>query len=41
MNLYYDRYAKLTPEDIQRAAKKYLIEQGRTVVTLTSAGGAK
>jgi zinc protease len=41
MNLYYDLYAKLTPEDIQRVARKYLIEQGRTVVTLTSAGGAK
>jgi len=41
MNLYYDQYAKLTPEDIQRVAKKYLLEQGRTVVTLTSAGGAK
>ena len=41
MNRYYDEYAKLTPADIQRVAKKYLVEQGRTVVTLTSAGGTK
>jgi zinc protease len=39
INRYYDLYAKLTPEDIQRAAKKYLIDNNRTVVTLT--GGAK
>jgi len=41
MNRYYDEYAKLTPADIQRVAKKYLVEQGRTVVTLTSAGGTR
>ena len=41
MNRYYDEYAKLTPADIQRVAKKYLVEQGRTVVTFTSAGKMK
>lgn len=38
---FYDTYAKLTPEDIQRAAQKYLMERNRTIVTLTSNGGAK
>ncbi len=42
MNRYYDEFAKLTPADIQRVAKKYLIEKNLTVVTLTTkAGGAK
>jgi zinc protease len=41
-NRFYDTYAKLTPEDIQRAARKYLVDRNRTIVTLTSsAGGAK
>jgi zinc protease len=35
LNLLYDRYAQLTPEDIQKAAAKYLVESGRTMVTLT------
>ncbi|HWQ55642.1 MAG TPA: pitrilysin family protein [Bryobacteraceae bacterium] len=35
----YARYAALTPDDIQRAARKYLIDEGCTIVTLT--GGAK
>jgi zinc protease len=36
-------YAQLTPEDICAAAKKYLIEQNRTIVTLTGpkGGGAQ
>ena len=38
---YYDAYAKLTPADIQNAAKKYLIEKNRTIVTLTTKEGAK
>lgn len=38
---YYDMYAKLTPEDLARAARQYLTERNRTVVTLTSVGGAK
>jgi zinc protease len=40
INRYYDAYAKLTPEDIQKAARKYLIDKNRTVVTLTSGGVA-
>jgi predicted Zn-dependent peptidase len=40
INRYYDAYAKLTPEDIQKAARKYLIDRNRTVVTLTSGGVA-
>jgi zinc protease len=35
----YALYAQLTPEDIRDAARKYLTDTGRTVVTLT--GGAK
>jgi predicted Zn-dependent peptidase len=38
---YYQTYAKLTPQDIQNAAKKYLVDKNRTVVTLTSEDGAK
>jgi len=36
-------YAQLTPEDIRAAARKYLAESGRTIVTLTgiAAGGGK
>ena len=36
-------YAQLTPEDIRAAARKYLVETGRTIVTLTGppAGGGK
>jgi zinc protease len=41
INTLYDQYAKLTPEDIQKAAAKYLVEKGRTIVTLTGPGGAK
>jgi zinc protease len=41
INTLYDQYAKLTPEDVQKAAAKYLLEQGRTIVTLTGPGGAK
>jgi len=41
INRYYDEYAKLTPRDIQNAARKYLIDKNRTVVTLTSTAGAK
>ena len=40
-NRYYDMYANLTPEDIERVAKKYLADHNRTTVTLTSTGGAK
>ena len=41
MNALYDRYASLTPEDVRQAAAKYLVEKGRTIVTLTGPGGAK
>jgi zinc protease len=40
MNRIYEQYSQLTPEDVQRAAAKYLVEKSRTIVTLT-AGGAK
>jgi len=39
MNNLFDRYAGLTPEDIQKTAAKYLTEKNRTIATLT--GGAK
>jgi zinc protease len=35
MNRFYDMFAKITPEDVQQAAKQYLVESGRTIVTLT------
>lgn len=38
---YYDAYAKLTPADIQNAARKYLIEKNRSIVTLTTKADAK
>jgi zinc protease len=41
INRYYEAYAKVTPADIQKAARKYLIEKNRNVVTLTSTAGAK
>lgn len=41
MNRYYDMYSRLTPADIQRAAKKYLIDKNLDVVTLTTKAGAK
>ena len=37
----YAIYAQLTPEDIQAAARKYLVADGRTIVTLTGKGGAR
>ncbi len=33
----YAQYAALTPEDLRDVARKYLIESGRTIVTLTGA----
>jgi zinc protease len=33
----YAQYGALTPEDIREMARKYLIESGRTIVTLTGA----
>jgi zinc protease len=39
----YTLYSRLTPEDIRAAARKYLTENNRTIVTLTgpAAGGGK
>ncbi len=39
----YDLYAQLTPDDVRNAARRYLAEQNRTIVTLATrqAGGAK
>ncbi len=41
MNKLYAQYARLTPEDVRQAARKYLSEKGRTIVTLTGPEGAK
>ncbi|HWB84608.1 MAG TPA: pitrilysin family protein [Bryobacteraceae bacterium] len=41
INKIYDRYAELTPQAVQRAAAKYLVEDGRTIVTLTGPEDAK
>jgi Predicted Zn-dependent peptidases len=40
LNRLYDLYAKATPADIQKIAGKYLVEKGRTIVTLKG-GNAK
>jgi zinc protease len=36
INRLYDVYASLTPEDLRAAARKYLVENNRTIVTLTA-----
>jgi zinc protease len=41
LNALFEQYQKLTPEDVQQAAAKYLIEKNRTIVTLTGPGGSK
>ncbi len=45
LNKLYEQYAQLTPEDVQKVAAKYLVESGRTIVTLTGpspdSGGAR
>jgi len=35
INRVYDLYASITPEDIRNVARKYLVENNRTIVTLT------
>ncbi|MCC6859886.1 MAG: insulinase family protein [Bryobacterales bacterium] len=40
INRIYDMYAKVTPDDILQAARKYLAADGRTIVTLTGAARA-
>ena len=41
INTYLDRMAKVTKEDIQRVAKKYFVEDNRTVIHLVPAAAAK
>jgi zinc protease len=41
MNKLFEQYARLTPQDVQQAAAKYLTENARTIVTLDAAGAAK
>ena len=41
MNKLYEQYASLTPEDVQQAAARYLVEKSRTIVTLAGPGGGK
>jgi zinc protease len=38
INRIYELYARVTPDDIRNVARKYLVDQGRTIVTLTSGG---
>ena len=38
INKLYDVYASITPEDVREAARKYFVENGRTIVTLTGGG---
>jgi len=38
INKRYELYSAVTPEDIRAAARKYFVESGRTIVTLTSGG---
>jgi len=38
INKIYDLYAEVTPEDLQRVAQKHLVENSRTIVTLSSSG---
>jgi zinc protease len=37
VNRLYDLYSKVTPEDIREVARKYFVENGRSIVTLTGA----
>ena len=39
INDYYRTLAEVTPEDLREAARRILVENGRTIVTLTQAGG--
>jgi zinc protease len=38
INKIYDLYAEIAPDDVNAAANKYLIDNRRTIVTLTSGG---
>jgi len=39
INRLYDLYQRVTPEDLQRIARKYFVDSGRTIVTLTGGRG--
>jgi zinc protease len=39
INRVYEMYQNLTPEDVRRTARKYFVEDGRTIVTLTGSKG--
>ena len=41
INKYFEQYAQLTAADVQQAAQKYLVEKGRTIVTLIGPGGTQ
>ena len=43
LNRLYDLYAQLTPQDVQKAAARYLVDSGRTIATLTgpASGGTQ
>jgi zinc protease len=41
INKLFALYATLTPDDIRTAARKYLTDNERTIVTLTGKGGAQ
>jgi len=41
INALYVQFDALTPADVQQAAAKYLVDKGRTTITLTGPGGAK
>jgi len=41
LNALFEQYQRLTPEDVQQAARKYLVERASTTVTLTGPGGAQ
>jgi zinc protease len=43
INKLYDLFARVTPEDVREVARKYLVDGGRTMVTLTgkAPGGAE
>lgn len=39
INRVYERYDEITPEDIREVARKYFVENGRTIVTLSGSKG--
>jgi zinc protease len=41
LNKLFEQYAALTPDDVRRAAEKYLTENARTIVTLRHTQEAK